>query len=244
MTITQEVDDFGKIVMSIAHKEQLLQGLEDFLVLANENGIGVDEKISFLGEYQKGLVEGVMLRISIILFDKEDGKNSRMQLELDSVEKRLNEDIMAGKADCNYTVPQKEATLAELKEIRDSKEYRNAIASVKTARNTRVAHMGDYEFSKNGLTFEKLKLVIKNIIRCYKIRQLVMSNVGEVSIKSAAGYDHRNLVEALVLQSEIQILKDEYHKNGWTLQDKWYSSNLEFWSEIIKPKYTDTMGVN
>jgi len=239
MSTTRGIDDFDKLVICLMKKEQLLQGLFDFLDLGRKHEIKVEEDIFFLGEYQHLLFESIILSISYILIDGEtkDAKKSRMRVELDKVVEKLKSDIENNKSDCNYTVCQKSATLTEIEEIRKSKAYKNAIGSIKTMRNKKVGHSENFDFSKKSLSFEQIKLAIKNIKRCYEIRQLAIHNIGNVSVSSVADYNHRNVVEALVIQHEIKNLKDEYYNTKWSIKDKRYSSLLEFWSEEIKPTY-------
>jgi len=231
------VDEFGRFVVAIVQKQQLIQGLFDFMDLAKENNIDIKCEILFLGEYQRLLFESVILDISYILLDKVEDSKSRMQIEISKVEDKLQNDIDKGIADVNYTVMQKEQTFSQLKNIKDSKDYRKAIEAITTARDKYVAHK-DPDFSGKGVLYNQLLLAVKNIKRCYEIRQLVISNVGEVRINSSASYNHQNIIEALILQQEIKALRKSgnYDKNLLETQNRFYSDNLDFWNTEIKPR--------
>ena len=231
-----KVDTFGKFVAEIIKKEQLIKGLFDFLDLAKENNINISNKIVFIGEYQNLLFEHIVLDISYVLLDKMDDK-SRMQIEIEKVQDKLHNDIKNGKADINYTVEQKEKTLNELKSITKSKDYIHAIKAVTTVRDKYIAHK-DFDFKEPSLLYKQLQLVVKNIRRCYEIRQLVLNNVGEVRIISPGDYDHRNIIEALLLQQEIKLLRKsgDYDMRLWEIEKRFYKDNLDFWHSEIKPQ--------
>ena len=235
-----EIDEFSRFVVAIVKKEQLLQGLFDFLSLAKEKNIDIGHKIVFLGEYQSLLFESIILDISYILHDKmKDKYQTRMQIELGNVAGKLQHDIDEGVEGVNYTVLQKKETLRELKEIRDSVDYHEAIRSLATVRDKYIAHK-DPDFVGSGLLFEQVKLVIQNIKRCHEIRQLVINGIGKVCINSPLNYDHRNIIEALIIQQDIKALRDSdrYDENLWKTEKRFYSDNLDFWKTEIMPRMT------
>jgi len=157
-----------------------------------------------------------------------------MKTELDRVEQKLRTDIDEQKSCFNFTVGQKREVLAELKEIRNCKDYRLAIGIIKTARNQRIAHR-DFDYSKN-VKYVNIQLICKNIWRCFEIRELVLRNISGNNINtSVMTYDYQNIVEALRLQKEVHQLRKQYEKNNWTIGDKWYSSDFEFWEDKLKP---------
>jgi len=125
-----------------------------------------------------------------------------MQVEFAKVEEKLmasqNEDILLA--------------LEEIKKKREEKEYKDAIGAIKTARNKRIAHF-EPGF-RSTLIYKQMKLVIDTIKRFYEIRQLVLYNLGKTKINVAAAYDHRNVIEALCLQEEIKIFKDNFNNNN------------------------------
>jgi len=234
-----KIDDFGRLVIKVVKNSRLFDATLDFLELGIENGINVEEKILFVGEYQRLLLESLILGICHILIDKPckcEYAKSKMQTELNSVVEKLESDISQKQSCVNFTVAQKKEILSEIKAIRDSQEYKRAIDAIKTMRNKKVAHFDSAELKNKSLFYEQIKLAVNSIKRCYEIRQLVLSGVGEVRINSVADYNHRNIIEALVLQREITDLKDKYHNHEWKLQEKWFSCAIDFWNEKIKPE--------
>lgn len=237
-----DADEFSRFVSAIVKKEQLLQGLFDFLELAKKNNIDIEYKIAFLGEYQRLLFESIILDISYVLLDKLDKTNdrkSKMQVELAKVEDKLSNDINNDISNVNYTATQKKDTLKELKSITGSREYEKAISAIATTRDKFIAHK-EPNFSGGSLVYEQLLLVIKNIKRCHEIRQLVINNCGKLCISSPFCYNNQNIIEALILQREIKALRDngKYDKKLWETQKRFYSDNLDFWNTEIKSLMT------
>ena len=246
-----ERDTFGNLVFGMYSKKLLLEGLFKFLDLLKNNGLeSKDTKMVFLGHYQELLFESIILDISYLLVDKienepekcpscyknltEQGK-TRMQIELDSVEVKLNEDINSNIADRNYTVEQKKKTLEEIKKIRSCKDYQKAIGKIKKVRNMVVAH-SDEEYD-GDLGYNHIELAIENVWRCYEIRQLALHNVGVSNVPSALAYDHRNVVNALLLQEEIRRSIEDYNSNRGIKVGTLYSktNELKFFKEQVKP---------
>ena len=230
-------DDFKMFVMRVVKDLSLLESLLDFLDLANHEGIDICQKILFLGEYQKLLFDSLILGISHLLFDKVKDSLPRMRIEMNKIEKILELDIQNKTANRNFTVEQKVSLLNELKKIQISNEYKDAIKTIKTLRNKRIAHFDkNIDLNAGDGVYGKLKIVVKNIYRCYEIRQLVLFNIGETAIHFAgAGYNHRNIIEALLLQKEIRDIKDTYNSN-LDLEKRYYSSDMEFFYKQIKPR--------
>jgi len=238
-----EIDGFGRLVMRVVKNARLFDATLDFLELGRENGIKVEENIFFLGEYRRLLLDSLVLGICHILIDKPCNKpcecrnaKSKMQIELDSVEEKLESDISKEKPSENFSVAQKKEILSELKTIRGSQEYKKAIDAIKTMRNKRVAHFDNTGVKNKSLFYSQIKLVADNIRRCYEIRQLVLHSKS-VDIKiPATDYNHKNVIEALVLHREVKGLKHKYNESEQRRQDKWYSCLLEFWNEKVKPE--------
>jgi len=73
--LNRKIDDFGKLVMQVEKEEQLFESSLDFFDLTKENNIDVSCKISFLGEYQRLLIESFHLLFSMVLTRKIKNQN-------------------------------------------------------------------------------------------------------------------------------------------------------------------------
>lgn len=249
----RKLDKFEGLAIRVIEEAGLIEGLFDFLDLAKENGIAVNEKILFIGKYQQLLFESVILSISYILFDSYKAKKparmwkrkskSRMQFELDKTVEKLKKDIVSGKDCSNGTslMEAKKAMLDEIEKMRKCKNYKKSISSIKTIRNKRVAHIEDgFELSKDDPIYEKIKIVVENITRCCEIRARVFYNE-IIKINSYATYSHSNMVQALVLKEELEIIRNKYNEEEAISKGEWHSNTLDFWNEKIKPYVFERM---
>jgi len=90
---------------------------------------------------------------------------------------------------------------------------------------------------KYNIIFEDIKLICKKIQRSCEIRQLVLCNAGKISISSATiEYNHQNIVQALLIQKDVQLLKDIYHIQERKNDDKWFNCDIDFFKEKILSK--------
>ncbi|MCL1948750.1 MAG: hypothetical protein FWF59_03360 [Turicibacter sp.] len=230
----ETLDEFGSLIIELVKKGALAEGLFNFIQLSERKGVDIREHVLFIGEYQALLWESIALQASYLLFDKVVDEKSRMQIELDVVVDKLRTDIDNHEPSENFTVEQKRLVLEEIQLIRENKEYRRAINAVKNARNQYVAHRG--RNAVINLTYSELQLVVKNMRRCFEIRELVLRGVGKQKIITDCQlFDHRNLVEALLIQKDVCSLREYYNCFERKPSDKRYSSDFDYWRERLMP---------
>gem|GEM_PF-1592459 len=239
------VKDFAQLVRNLMLKWSLMEHLYDLLELGNGKGIKLGNKISFLGEYQRLLYRGLVLDISYLLLDGEnkEDKISRMRRELDLLKEELREEIDIQKVfSLSSFRVSCEKMLCEIKNIQSCEEYKEAIDFIKVVRNKVVAHSETFELPERPRIQEELKLIIENVRRCYEIRVNFNISKGKQKelpfINVASKCDQAKIIEAFMLQNEIEKLKIENFDDNESSERVSFSgdfSNLKFWNEKIEP---------
>jgi len=104
-----------------------------------------------------------------------------------------------------------------------------------------IAHQDVGAHEKGSKIFNDLKLVCQNIKRSYEIRKLVLNGVGETEWNGPLEFDHKNIVQALRIQKDMQLLMGNYHQTEWMEKAAvkehlpLYSNEFDYWRHKFLP---------